>query len=428
MRFSGRTPADLLPNRLAGAVAAARAAGAALIDLTDSNPTAVDLPYPWPAIDAALAAAGAGRYLPDPRGLSGARAAVAGWYAARGVVVDPAYIVLTASTSEAYALLFKLLCDPGDHVLVPRPSYPLFDHLAAAEAIELRPYVWSGRLSAGAIDAALDPRTRAVITVSPNNPTGAILSAAELADLGALCAERQLAVIADEVFADYVFSGSAPSAVSGTLSPPAAGAGSGTLSPPAGGAGSGTLSPPAAGAGSGTLSPLAGGGQGGGPLSFALGGLSKTAGLPQLKLGWIAVAGPPAVRDEALARLELLADTFLSVATPVQLALPQLLELTAPVRAALRARIADNRARIGAAIAGLRGARLADAAGGWSAVIDLPGHVDADALATDLAVDDQVIVHPGWFFDLPPATLVLSTIVPPDRLTRGLAALLARLA
>jgi aspartate/methionine/tyrosine aminotransferase len=372
VRFSGRTPGDLQPNRLAAAVAAARASGRPLIDLIETNPTAVDLDHSWAAIGEALAEAGAGRYRPDPRGLPAARAAVAAWYARRGVAVDAEQVVLTASTSEAYGFLFKLLCDPGEAVLVPRPSYPLFDHLAAAEAVATIPY------RRGAVEAVLTAAARALIVVSPNNPTGAVLPAGELAELAALCAERGLALIGDEVFADSA-DGGAPSvaAVDGAL-------------------------------------------------AFALGGLSKTAGLPQLKLGWIAVAGPPALRDQALARLELIADTYLSVATPVQLALPRLLELAVPFQHAVRARIADNRARIAAALAGLPGARLAPAAGGWSAIIDLPGGTDEESLATSLAADDGVLVHPGWLFDLPGPSVVVSTIVPPAVTSAGLRAIVVR--
>jgi aspartate/methionine/tyrosine aminotransferase len=397
VRFSGRTPDDLAPNRLAAAVAAARASGRAVHDLTESNPTTVGLEYPWAEIDAALGAAGAGRYHPEPRGLISARRAVAGWYAARGVAVDPEHIVLTASTSEAYGFLFKLLCDPGDAVLVPRPSYPLFDHLAAAEGVATIPYRRAAAEAAlqppslalpppGRGEATPSPRRgegrggglRAVIAVSPNNPTGDVLSAAELADLASLCGERDLALIADEVFADYA-TDQVPSAAGVSAC-----------------------------------------------LAFALGGLSKSAGLPQLKLGWIAVAGPPALRDAALARLDVIADSYLSVATPVQLAAPRLLELAVPIRAAIAARVADNRARIAAALAGIHGARLAPAAGGWYAVVDLPARIDDDALAMALAADDGVIVQPGWFFDLPAHTLVLSCIVPPETMTAGLRALAAR--
>ncbi|HTM22849.1 MAG TPA: pyridoxal phosphate-dependent aminotransferase [Kofleriaceae bacterium] len=374
MRFSARTPADLAPNPLAAAHAAARAAGA-VIDLTESNPTTVGLEYPWAAIDAALAAAGAGRYHPEPRGLPDARRAVAAWYAARGAAVDSDHIVLTASTSEAYGLLFKLLCDPGDQVLIPQPSYPLFDHLAAAEAVEARPY------RSGRAEPALEARTRAIIVVSPNNPTGAIQSAAALSELADLCAAHDLALIGDEVFADYTADGRPAPSVAATGAP---------------------------------------------ALAFALGGLSKSAGLPQLKLGWIAVAGPPALRDAALTRLDIIADAFLSVATPVQLAASRLLELAAPIRAAIRERVAGNRAHIAAALAPVRGARLAPAGGGWYALIELPHGVDEEALALALA-GDRVLVHPGWFFDLPPPCLVASCIVAPEVMRAGLAALGARL-
>jgi aspartate/methionine/tyrosine aminotransferase len=385
VRFSTRTPGDLSPNPLAARIEARRGAGLPLCDLTVSNPTAVGLDYPWPAIDRALAEAGAGVYQPDPRGRPDARRAIADGYAARGDRVDPDQIVLCASTSEAYAFLFKLLCDPGDEVLFPAPSYPLFEHLAAVEGVVARSYrldpAAGWRVDAASVAAAVSPRTRALVVVSPNNPTGSLVDAAALAALAALAARHGLALVGDEVFADY-------------------------------------RRDPAARYASVLANDA---------LSFALGGLSKSAGLPQLKLSWIAVGGPPAARAEALARLELIADTFLSVGAPVQRALPALLGLGGQIRRSIQARTRDSRAALVRGLAG-GAARLLPADGGWYALIGLPDDVDEERLCLDLVAEDGVLCHPGYFFDLDGAHLVVCTLCPPDEIARGAAALRARLA
>jgi alanine-synthesizing transaminase len=273
--FSARTAWDLTPNRLA-LLLEERRAGREVLDLTETNPTRAGFVAP-PDLLALLADPAALRYDPQPAGLPAARAAVAADFARRGVAVAPEHVVLTASSSEAYALLFKLLADPGDQVLVPQPSYPLFDYLARLESVEAAPYAlaYDGEwhLPLPAVEAALTERTRAVVVVSPNNPTGSFLKREEAAGLAALCARRGLALIADEVFADYPLREDPRRAPS--------------------------LAAEAA------------------ALSFALGGLSKSCALPQLKLGWIAVGGEAALREAALARLEVVADTYLSVGTPV---------------------------------------------------------------------------------------------------------------
>jgi aspartate/methionine/tyrosine aminotransferase len=379
--FSQRTPDELAANRLAEAIEGRRAAGLEIIDLTSSNPTEVDIEYPTEALAAALAESAGAPYRPDPRGLLVARQAVAAVFAARGAEAPPEQIFLTASTSEAYGFLFKLLCDPGDEVLVPRPSYPLFEHLARLEAVRARPY----RLGPSP-DFALDPdrvevelgdATRAVVVVSPNNPTGQAAGAAALAELAELCAARRLALISDEVFADY----------HGDASPP----------------------PTALAAG--------------GPLRFALGGLSKSCGLPHFKLGWIAAAGPPELVAAALARLEHIADSYLSAATPVMAALPRLLPIGAGIRGAIAHRVASNRRRAARLTAG-SGARLLPAEGGWTACLELDPSTDEEELALALAERHGVIVHPGYFFDFDRgAHAVVSLLVPGERLERGLGAL-----
>ncbi|HUS67800.1 MAG TPA: pyridoxal phosphate-dependent aminotransferase [Kofleriaceae bacterium] len=381
-RLSRRTPEDLAPGELAAAVERARAGGAALCDLSVSNPTEVGLAYPTGALADALAAGAAAPYAPHPRGLESARRAVAALFAARGAPVAHDHVLLTASTSEAYGFLFRLLCDPGDDVLVPAPSYPLLEQLARLEAAEARAYRLTPApgfaLDPDRVEAALGPRTRAVVVVTPNNPTGSVAAAGALAELDDLCAARGVAVISDEVFADYPAAGHAPAPTA-----------------------------------------LAAGGR---ALTFALGGLSKSCGLPHYKLGWLAAAGPAGARDEALARLDHVADAYLSVATPVMAALPRLLEIGAAIRGAIADRVAANRARA----ASILGARLLPAAGGWSAVVELPRDTDEDALALRLLARHGVIVQPGYYYDLDRgAHAVVSLLVRPDDLDRGLRALVS---
>jgi alanine-synthesizing transaminase len=296
--FSERVPANRAPNRLARAVTAARAAGRQLIDLTVTNPTTVGLSYP-PMLLQPLASAAALTYTPEPFGQRLAREAAAADYARRGIRIATDRIVLTASTSEAYSLLFKLLCGPGgDAVLVPVPSYPLFDHLTHLDGVAPVPYrlEYHGRwaVDADALDDAWTREVRALLAVSPNNPTGSVLSPAELSVVDAMSAERGAALIVDEVFADYPLDGAVTSA-------------------------------PNPGA------PRA--------LTFRLGGLSKSAGLPQVKLGWIAVDGPEPLVVEAMDRLELICDTYLSVATPVQIAAPDLIAAGAGIREQILERV-----------------------------------------------------------------------------------------
>jgi alanine-synthesizing transaminase len=398
--FSSRLPTSLAHNRISVAADAARARGP-LHDLTESNPTVVGLPElaaAAPAILAALADPQVLTYEPTPHGLPAARAAVAAYYARHGVAIDPAHVTLTASTSEAYGWLFKLLCDPGDHVLVPTPSYPLFDHLAALESV--RPVTYPLRYHGGwfldieEVRRALTPRTRAILVVNPNNPTGSYLTREQADALSALAAERDLALISDEVFADYAF---APDAARVT-----------------------TLARDAARDSAGDSA----GDSANGALTFCLSGLSKLCGLPQLKLGWILTAGPAARRAEAEARLELIADTYLSVSAPVQHAAPSLLPLVDTVGAAILARVRANRRTIAAALAG-SSAQLLDAEGGWSAIVRLPSTHTEEEWTLQL-LDDGVLVHPGFFFDLPPTAVVISLLIRPEILAPGVAAILRR--
>jgi alanine-synthesizing transaminase len=377
MKFSDRVPSDLTPNRITTALAGLRSRGAFIIDLTESNPTRVGLAYPGDLLDP-LADRASLRYEPSPFGLECARTAVAADYRRRGLEVDPARVILTASTSEAYSLLFKLLCDPGDEILVPRPSYPLFDHLTQLDAVRARPYLlgydgaWTVDLDT--VRSALTPRTRAIIVVSPNNPTGSFVAAAEIAALSRLSAERGIALIGDEVFADYGLDdrlGRRPSPLA---------------------------------------EPLA--------LTFGLGGLSKGAGLPQIKLGWMAAAGPAPLVDAALARLEVVADAYLSVSTPVQIAAGALIARGGETREQIRARVAENYRELGALVREHPACTLLRVEGGWSAVVQVPAVRSEEALVLTLLEQDHVLVHPGYFFDFPNEAFLVLSLLPEPRLFR----------
>jgi hypothetical protein len=351
--------------------AALQAAGEAWADLTESNPTRAGFTYPRGILDG-LADPRALAYDPHPFGLPAARDAVARDHARRGARVDPAHVVLTASTSEAYAWLFKLLCDPGQSVLVPRPSYPLFEHLTRLEGVGAESYdlEYHGRwqIDLDGLEAAVTPATRAVLVVSPNNPTGSYLKAQELQRLSALCAERRLALVADEVFADYRLD--APDdAVTDVATHE-------------------------------------------GPLMFTLGGLSKAIGLPQLKLGWIVVGGAPALRDEALHALEWLADSYLSVSTPVQVAAPELLARGAEIRSVILERVRANLAALRDIAERFHAVTVLPCEGGWYAVIRVPAARSEEDLVLELLDRERVLVHPGYFFDFPREAYVIVSLLP----------------
>jgi alanine-synthesizing transaminase len=373
--FSGRVPASLEPNRLTRAVAARREAGRPFVDLTISNPTRAGIPYP-PSLLSTLADRAGLVYTPTPFGATEARTAVAGDFARRGIAVSVEDIALTASTSEAYSFLFKLLCDAGDQVLVPRPSYPLFDHLAMLDNVEAVPYdlEYHGRwtIDVESVRAACTSRTKALLIVNPNNPTGSFVSAAELDDLAQVCASGAIAIVSDEVFADYELVDGC-SARAGRL---------------------------------GSHPEV---------LGFALGGLSKTIGLPQAKLAWIAISGPDDQKMAARDRLELIADTYLSVATPVQLAAAQLLEAGAAIREAIHTRLSQNLATLAAAVADTPACRLLTPEAGWSAVLQVPSLSSEEDLVMALLDEDDVLVHPGFFFDFPRESFLIASLLTPDQ-------------
>jgi aspartate/methionine/tyrosine aminotransferase len=380
---SSRLPPQLQPNALARAVAAARARGSAISDLTNSNPTAAGIAYP-DGLLAPLADAAGLRYEPHPFGLPAARAAVAADHGRRGMSIDPAHVVLTASTSEAYSWLFKLLCDAGDSVLVPRPSYPLFEHLTALENVHAYPYdlEYHGRWSIEMASLMTAPeRTRAVLAVSPNNPTGSYLSAEELAALTQLCGARRWALVVDEVFADYPLDAREPlTDIAVRTDVP----------------------------------------------TFSLAGLSKSVGLPQLKLAWIVAGGPAAARDQALTALEVVADSYLSVATPVQVAVPQLLRAGASVRAAIQQRIRQNLDALRAEVRSFAACDVLRLEGGWSAVLRVPATRREETLVVDLVEREGILVHPGYFFDFPREAYLVVSLLPPPAMFADAAARLLR--
>jgi alanine-synthesizing transaminase len=387
--FSKRIDWDLGPNELDRLLQEMRAAGETLFDLTVSNPTRVGLDCDTAQIVTALAQPGATVYTPEPSGLPSARCAVAGYYADRGQAVNADSVLLTASTSEAYAMLFKLLGDPGDEVLIPRPGYPLLAYLAGFEGLRSTAYPLCGDPSTGwSIDtevlaALVTPDTRAVVAVNPNNPTGNFLKVPELAALDDICHRHGLALIVDEVFSDFGRPGDGDrieTVVNRTRA-----------------------------------------------LTFVLNGLSKTVGLPQMKLGWVVVGGDVGQAAAARRRLEMLLDFYLSVTTPVQLAAERLLDLRRPVQKRIQARIAANSRLLETLTARTSNIRLPVREGGWYAILDVADTVSDEARVLQLLAQDRTLVHPGYFYDFDrEGYVVISLLCPPDTFETGISRLVAR--
>jgi alanine-synthesizing transaminase len=392
MRFP-RVRSNLQPNRLARAVSRIRAERRPLIDLTLTNPTRAGIRYVSGLLEP-LASPAAMIYDPQPFGLLEARAAVATDYERRGIIIAPERIVLTASTSEAYSFLFKLLCSStGDIVMVPAPSYPLFDHLTQLDGVCARQYRldYHGRWEVewASLENAWSDRVRGVLAVSPNNPTGSVLTPDELATLSARCADRDAALILDEVFADYPLTDSEPRTAQREQRTP-------NPEPRIANPELRIPSPE-------PRTPA---------LTFRLGGLSKSAGLPQLKLGWIAIEGPEAMVGEAMEKLELISDTYLSVSTPVQVASHSLITAGATIRHAILARIRENYMTLKALVAGPSSVELLHADAGWSAVIRVAATRSEEDLVLDLIEHDGVLVHPGFFFDFAHEAFVVVSLLP----------------
>ena len=376
--FSKRLSWSERANALSVLLARKRDSGTVVLDLTESNSTQVGLSYP-DGILSALANPAAMVYEPAPLGRPEARAGVVDYYARRGILADPKRLMLTASTSEAYGFLFKLLCDPGDEILTPRPSYPLFEFLAGLESVTVRQYplrydgAW--HIDFPALEDLLTPRTRAIVVVNPNNPTGSFLKLSELRQLEELAASRGLAILSDEVFSDYALEDD-PKRVTSLIGSRKA-------------------------------------------LTFSMSGLSKVAGLPQMKLGWIAVSGPHG--GDALERLELIADTYLSVGSPIQTALPEVLSLGEGVQQQIRARTAVN---VGALRVALRNTSvsLLNTEGGWCSVMHVPRTRSEEEWVLVLLRDHDVLMQPGFFFDFESeAYLVVSLLTDPAQFEQGIA-------
>jgi alanine-synthesizing transaminase len=384
--FSTRIPSDLRQNRLAETLADLKRTNQPFIDLTASNPTRAGISYARDLLTPLADPRGL-VYAPEPLGVREARQAVATDFERRRLKVTEEQIALTASTSEAYSLLFKLLCAPGDEILIPRPSYPLFDHLSRLDAVSAVPYdleyhaKWSVDVSS--LERGFTAKTRAVLLVSPNNPTGQFIDRSEMTAIAALCREHDAAVISDEVFADYELG--SPGAPSGLLL------------------------------------------EGIDVVGFTLGGLSKAIGLPQAKLAWIVLSGPADSVADARARLELACDTYLSVSTPIQLAAAELLERGAAVRHQIQTRVRDNYRTLHARAGEVPSCELLHAEGGWYGVLRVPSIVSEEDLVVTLLAEDHVLVHPGYFFDFPHESFLVVSLLPPaEQFSDGVSRILSR--
>lgn len=380
MRFSRRTDWNTEESDLARAHRLRIQAGLPIADLTASNPTRCGFDYD-PELLAALNDPKAFDYDPQPRGIPSARAAVCGYYADRGVALKPEQIVLTTSTSEAYSYLFRLLCDPGSEILFPRPGYPLFDFLAVLDDVGLRAaplvYAYGWQIDTEGFRRAVTPQTRAIVLVHPNNPTGHFTKPWEAGELGKLCREFDLSLIVDEVFLDYGAAGDGKSFAAGIEGVPV----------------------------------------------FVVSGLSKIAGLPQMKVAWIVATGPEA--EAALDRLEVIANTFLSMSAPVQWALPKWLTGRAAIQRQIKERVAANLAELDRQMAGLLAVNRLAVEGGWYATLRIPALQPDEQTVLEL-LERGVWVHPGYFFGMGESGwLVVSLLGPEQEFSTGVTALVA---
>src|SRR6267154_4316584 len=372
--FAKRTNWNMTPNRLSEALAAHRAAGKPMIDLTISNPTECGFEYDGEAILEALRNPAALAYEPNPRGLESARRAVSAYYADREESVSVEDIFLTTSTSEAYSYVFRTLCDPGDELLIPSPSYPLLDFLADIQDVNLVRYPllydhgW--QIDFHALEQAITPRTRGVIVVHPSNPTGNFVKSAEIAKLNSICSARELAIIADEVFLDFALDGSRAASFAANRGAP----------------------------------------------TFTLSGLSKISGLPQMKAAWLVVSGPQQWKSEALARLEVIADTYLSVNAPVQLAIPQFFEQRHAFHKQVILRVRRNLAELDRQLAEQKSCVRLTVEGGWCVVLRVPATRSDEDLAIELLTAQGVSVHPGHFYEFASDGYLIVSLITPERI------------
>lgn len=383
--FAHRTNWTLVTNPLTAALEEARGAGIEVLDLTVSNPTRAGLTYDTEAILSAFQDAAMLDYDPQPKGLLSARRAVAEYYRQEHDIfgLDPEALILTASTSEAYSYVFRLLCNAGDEVLVPKPSYPLFDYLAGLEDVKLQPfpllYDHGWQIDVASLYKAVTPRTRAIVVVHPNNPSGSFVQANEVDALNDFCREYDLAILSDEVFLDYAHDGARRSSFVENVN----------------------------------------------TLTFTMSGLSKISGLPQMKLAWLAVTGPEGSVREALNRLEVIADTYLSISAPVQHAAPILLGQRRNIQPILVDRLRENLGALDRALASQKNCERLIVEGGWYVILRVPATQPDDELAVDLLRKAAVLVHPGHFFDFPSdGYLVLSLITPSEQFQSGVSRIL----
>jgi alanine-synthesizing transaminase len=374
--FADRTKWNLEPNRLAQALALLRASGTPVLDLTASNPTECSFHYDSQAILSALANSAALRYDPDPRGLASARRAVAAYYSARSVNSPIEDILLTTGTSEAYSFVFRLLCNPGDEILIPAPGYPLFELLADLLDVKLVRYPlrydhgW--QIDFHSLERSLTPRSRAIIVVHPNNPTGHFASSQEISRLNEICSARGPALIADEVFLDFALDAPPRPTFAGNSS----------------------------------------------ALTFTLSGISKISGLPQMKAAWIVVSGPEVPKKDALARLEVIADSYLSMNAPVQLALPSFLDLRKNFQQQLLARARKNLAALDGQLSTQKICSRLDVEGGWYVVLRVPALRSDEDLSVDLLEQKNVHIHPGHFYDFSAAGFLVASLITPEDIFR----------
>ncbi len=409
--FSDRTKWNLAPNRLSEALTQHRASGKAFVDLTVSNPTECAFVYDERAILEALQNPAALKYKPEPQGLVSARKAVGEYYSERGVNLQVDDILLTTSTSEAYSYAFRLLCNPGDELLIPAPSYPLFDFLADIQDVKpvRYPLVYDHgwQIDFHSLERAITPRTRAIVVVHPNNPTGHFTKRAEIEKLNAICAERGLALVMDEVFLDFSLSEDFASKAA-SASPLAT-----RLPRPSSGRSSLAASPQSLAENSIAL-------------TFTLSGISKICGLPQMKAAWLVVSGRQTQKNEAKARLEVIADTHLSMNAPVQLALPAFLAQRNAFQDQLIARVRRNLAELDRQLSLQKACSRLEVEGGWYVILRVPATRSDEDLALSLLNEKSVYVHPGSFYDFSrEGFLVVSLIAQEAEFSRGLTALLA---
>jgi alanine-synthesizing transaminase len=378
MRFSRRTDWNTEESELARAHRLRLQAGLPIADLTASNPTRCGFRYS-PALLEPLADAKALDYDPQPQGNHAARQAVSHYYSSLGIAVDPGQIVLTTSTSEAYSFLFRLLCDPGSRILVPQPSYPLFDFLAVLDDVHIQPvslvYDHGWQIDPESLRRAITAETRAIVLVHPNNPTGHFTKPWEAEELARICRRFDLSLIVDEVFLDYGISSSCRSFAAGLEDVPV----------------------------------------------FVVSGLSKIAGLPQMKAAWIVATGP--ARSQALERLEVIADTFLSMNAPVQCALPAWLDQRTEIQTQIRERVAANLAELDRQLVHLPAVHRLELEGGWYAVLRIPA-LSPDEKTVLALLERGVWLHPGYFFGMQESGwLVLSLLAPEAEFSTGVTGL-----